>query len=402
MTSQLPSIRPSLVLDFANSRRLDPRIAFSSTSARTFIDRNRVLSTAPANVARFDHDPVTGQSLGLLVRPQEQNLLLRSEDFSTTWSNAGTTETVNATLAPDENFTADKIIEEATTGVHLISQAFTPLNGVTYTSSIFLKAAERGFAFFGFSGGSMGLNMASVNLSTGAVATAVGTPAIRSPEIFPNGWYRFSAAFTSAGTSLSSVEVRLSTDGVWANRSYTGVAGSGVFAFGAQLNPGSVAHSYVPTTTATVTASADVVDLIGAAIANNIRTLVVEFRSPAVGTSGVVSINDNTANERIGVNVAGTDPRLVVVDGGVEQANINGGTIVAGARSRVAVRIGANDFAMSFNGGAVVADTSGTLPTVDRLMLGRTQAGEYLGGTIARVFGWNMPMSDATLQALSR
>jgi hypothetical protein len=98
---------------------------------------------------------------------------------------------------------------------------------------------------------------------------------------------------------------------------------------------------------------------------------------------------------------SGTDPRLVIVDGGVEQANINGGTITANTRTRVAVRINENDFAISINGADVVTDTSGTLPTVDRLMLGRTQAGEYLNGTLARVTGWREALPNSTLQTLA-
>jgi hypothetical protein len=168
-----------------------------------------------------------------------------------------------------------------------------------------------------------------------------------------------------------------------------------------QLEQGSGATSAMQTTNATVTRSADVIDLINQAIANNIRTLYLEFRSPAVGTRGVVSLSDNTANERASVITNGTDPRLVVVDGGVEQANINGGTVVANARTRVAVRIDINSFAISINGGPVATGTSGTLPTVDRLMIGRTQAGEYLNGPLARVIGWADPASDAILTALA-
>jgi hypothetical protein len=160
--------------------------------------------------------------------------------------------------------------------------------------------------------------------------------------------------------------------------------------------------SYIPTTATAVTRSASVADLINQAIANNIRTLCLEFRSPASGTRGVVSLNDNTANERASVITSGTDPRLVVHDGGVEQANINGGTVTANQRTRIAVRINENDFAISINGGAVVTDTSGTLPTVDRLMLGRTQAGEYLNGPLARVTGWTQLLPNSTLQELAR
>ena len=182
--------------------------------------------------------------------------------------------------------------------------------------------------------------------------------------------------------------------------SYQGITGNGIYLWGAQLEAGAFPTSYIPTTTATATRSADVADLISQAIANNIRTLYLEFRSPASGTRGVASLNDNTANERVNVLTSGTDPRLIVFDGGAEQANVNGGTVTANQRTRVAVQINANDFAISINGAAVVTDTSGTLPTVDRLMLGRTQAGEYLTGTLARVIGWDTTRPD--LQTLSQ
>jgi hypothetical protein len=213
-----------------------------------------------------------------------------------------------------------------------------------------------------------------------------------------NGWYRIS--FTSAASSSTSGQVQLQLIQGTSTTSYTGDGASGAYFWGAQLEAGAFPTSYIPTTTASATRAADVADLISQAIANNIRTLYLEFRSPASGTRGVVSLNDNTANERVNVLTSGTDPRLIVVDGGVEQANVNGGTVTANQRTRVAVRINANDFAISINGGAVVTDTSGTLPTVDRLMLGRTQAGEYLNGTLARVIGWDTAQPD--LVALSQ
>ena len=184
--------------------------------------------------------------------------------------------------------------------------------------------------------------------------------------------------------------------------SYTANGAGTIHVWGAQLEAGATPSSYIPTTTAAVTRSASLADLISSAIANNIRSFYVEFSSPAVGTRGAVSLNDNTANERADLLTSGTDPRLVVHDGGAEQANIDGGTVAAGVRTRVAVRINTNDFAISINGGTVATDTSGTLPTVDRLMIGRTQAGEYLNGRIARFTGWTGLLADSTLQALTQ
>jgi hypothetical protein len=62
-----PSQRPSLDLNFARTKRLDPRITYSRASSGTYVDENGLIQSVATNVARFDHDPVTGESLGLLV-----------------------------------------------------------------------------------------------------------------------------------------------------------------------------------------------------------------------------------------------------------------------------------------------------------------------------------------------
>jgi hypothetical protein len=328
----------------------------------------------------------TGESLGLLVEEQRTNLLLRSEDFSTTWVRFNVNASSNAILAPDGTLTADKLTENDADNFHRIRQGIT--SGVTGVFSVFLKAAERTRVNLGTSDTNL---IAGFDLSAGSVVSGTG-----SIEPFGDGWYRcsISATFTTSGPFLL---LRNSS-----SEFYTGDGTSGIYLWGAQLEAGAFPTSYIPTTTAAATRNASLADLISGAIANNIRSFYVEFSSPAVGTRGVVSLNDNTANERASVLTSGTDPRLVVQDGGVEQANINGGTVAAGVRTRVAVRINADDFAISINGGAVVTDTSGTLPTVDRLMFGRTQAGEYLNGRIARFTGWSQLLPNATLQTLAQ
>ena len=383
---------PSLDLRFADNKSLVDAVTgaslvtFTRASSGTYTDSAGVLQTASTDVPRFDHNPTTGESLGLLVEEQRTNLLLRSEDFSTTWVRFNVNASSNAILAPDGTLTADKLTENDADNFHRIRQGIT--SGVTGVFSVFLKAAERTRVNLGTSDINL---IAGFDLSAGSVVSGTG-----SIEPFGDGWYRcsISATFTTSGPFLL---LRNSS-----SEFYTGDGTSGIYLWGAQLEAGSFPTSYIPTTGATATRNASLADLISGAIANNIRSFYVEFSSPAVGTRGVVSLNDNTANERASVLTSGTDPRLVVQDGGVEQANINGGTVAAGVRTRVAVRINADDFAISINGGAVVTDTSGTLPTVDRLMFGRTQAGEYLNGRIARFTGWSQLLPNATLQTLAQ
>lgn len=76
--TNFPDIRPSLLLDFANSRRADPRLSVVRATTGTITNAAGQLEVVPANSPRIDFDPVTGRCLGLLVEEQRSNLLLNS------------------------------------------------------------------------------------------------------------------------------------------------------------------------------------------------------------------------------------------------------------------------------------------------------------------------------------
>ena len=67
VTQEYPSVRPTLDLNFAATKTLDRRITFTRDSIGTYIDENGLVKYASNNVPRFDHDPTTHESLGLLV-----------------------------------------------------------------------------------------------------------------------------------------------------------------------------------------------------------------------------------------------------------------------------------------------------------------------------------------------
>lgn len=410
---------PSLDLRFAESKSLRDAVTgqllvtHTRASSGTETGSDGLIRTVSTDVPRFDHNPLTGECLGLLMEEQRTNLYTYSQSLATTpWTTFNATVTDNATTSPDGTTNAASLLENATNNPHFIywntTTSATPAtvsfyvkqNGRQY-AAIRLRAAINDWVTAVYDLTGTGL---VANTLTGTSSTYTGVSSTIAS--LRDGWYRISVSATrTGGISVAFLSPSLSANPtVDANGSivYAGDVTKGLFAWGAQLEAGSFATSYIPTTTATVTRSADVADVLSAAVANGIRALYLEFRNPASGTRGVVSLNDNSANQRSAVNTSGTDPLLVVVDGGVSQANVDGGTITANARTRVAVRINANDFSISVNGGATVTDTSGTVPTVDRLMLGRTQAGEYLNGPLARVIGWRETLPDHILQELTR
>ena len=74
INQNFPNVWASLVLDFENSKTLDPRITFTRSSTATYVGSDGLIKTAAADEARFDHDPVTGESLGLLIEEQRTKI----------------------------------------------------------------------------------------------------------------------------------------------------------------------------------------------------------------------------------------------------------------------------------------------------------------------------------------
>ena len=169
-----------------------------------------------------------------------RNLLTYTEQFdNAAWTKTGCAVSPDATTALDNILTADKITEDTSTGTHRVVPATSPtiVSGLAYTATVYAKAAERtqirlvendttgAFASFDILNGTV---LSSGSGGTGVI-TSVG-----------NGWYRCELRFTSAGT-LGRIDIALSNAG---SIGYSGVAGSGAFIWGAQLELGSTATAY--------------------------------------------------------------------------------------------------------------------------------------------------------------
>ena len=252
-----PTVRPTLNLDFAKTKALDPRVTFTRASTATFVGADGLIKTAGNNVPRFDHNPATGESLGLLVEDPRTNLLLRSEEFGTTWAATRSSISVNTTVAPNSTVTADSFIEDSTaTSSHFVDQAYTYSAG-SYALSLYVKANTRSeIRLIGFDG--VTTYACFFNLSTGVVGAATGG-AVGSIQALANGWYRCAITFTAAaGTGYARFGLAVS-----GSQTYTGDGTSGLFLWGAQLEAGAFPTSYIlnVNTPLGVTRAADVANL---------------------------------------------------------------------------------------------------------------------------------------------
>jgi hypothetical protein len=197
-----------------------------------------VLETAASGVARFDHNPTTFESLGLLIEEKRTNLVLRSEEFdNASWAKANATITPNTVVAPDGTLTGDKLIANTSSANHSVSQDINV--SVVSTMSVFAKLGENNHVYLMVLGSGGRRAAASFNLSNGTVRTTYNvTYTVNSTSIVPvgNGWYRCTLTFT--GTDVTVFRMG-ADDGVTAINingiEYTGDGYSGIYIWGAQL-----------------------------------------------------------------------------------------------------------------------------------------------------------------------
>jgi hypothetical protein len=382
------------------------------------VDSAGVLQTAATDVPRFDHNPLTGESLGLLVEEQRTNLLLRSEEFdNASWTKTqinafGSGSVVDAIAAPNGSITADLITENTATAGHRVSQ--DTVSGTvalgTYTTSVYFKSKERTRCYLNYTDNATGEVTATFNLSNQSSSITAGgswTGSLASIQAVGNNWYRCSLTATKGNSSFA-LNLRVGIADNSSNISYTGDGTSGIYIWGAQLEAGAFASSYIPTTTAAATRNADVAQITGTNFSSWYRqdegTLYAETRG-VLGSSIIFSVDDGTTSNRIiaGYNAA-TSIQWRVVAGGVEQLNVNPGGIpaTAGDLLRYAHAYRANNFGGAANGASTMAVSSGSVPSVNRINIGsNVNSVGQPNGHIRRFVYWPQAL-PGQLQAITQ
>ncbi len=175
-----------------------------------------------------------------------------------------------------------------------------------------------------------------------------------------------------------------------------------------QLEEGSIASSYVPSTGAPATRAAETATLgLGSWFNSQQGTLVFSgAMNDAKANDRMIEIDSGAASTRLSIlwNANLGKPQFQVWDSGSLQAAIapTGGAIPLGTPFRVAIGYALNDFAVSLNGGAVVKDTSGTPPAgLNTMRLGRSSGGAQGLMLTESVIYYPTRLSDAEIAALS-
>jgi hypothetical protein len=386
-------VTPKLSLDFL-SATLDPRITFARAAATaTRVNASGLIESVAADTARFDFNPVTLACKGLLVEETRENQFLRSNEFTTSYwvtQYVAISATANAGVSPDGTNNAFKYIADTTNVNHVQGQTSAVTSGTAYTMSLFAKAAEVTKFQMYMTTGFSAIPIATFDLTLGVVQTQPsGNSSSATIEPFGDGWYRCSITATASSTTTGVFRLLRPLSPITDTTPYAGNNVDGFLAYGAQLEVGAFATSYIPTTTTALTRNADVATITGTNFSDFWQAvkggaLVLATPSTVSGIRPLVQFDDNTADNIIALRGNAADPELQIVDGGTPQAQIDAGTIVANTPYSLTGWWQTNDCKARKDSGAVVTDTTATIPTVTQARIG-SDGTNYLNGTIATI-----------------
>ena len=385
-----PSVGPSLSLNFARSKTLDPRITFSRSSSSgdaTYTDANGLIVTAAADEPRFDHKYDNGvvKSLGLLVEEQRTNLVINNEDLSQWNSNAGGTTTSNDTVSPDGNTTADKVIQTN----QVYDGVYEQMSGITtntvYSCSVFIKPDGDTTTRFGFYDTSNWQGALDTDWSSGepSTNTSLGGASDIVYEEYPNGWYRASfKASTQSNAFAGTVSFHCHPD-------RTGTGKSAWF-WGAQLEEGEFLTSYIPTSAGISTRGADNVSMTGTNFSDwynqDEGTVYVSQKLKAVQDTSrnnlVYKINDGANNDLSYNTKSGGKNIFVFGDGGTNYSRFQSVTDSTDTKTAWAYDVSGDDFKAYYNGIEVTNETITNTPSATshtKLELGASSGDKYCG-----------------------
>lgn len=362
----------------------------------SYFNSSGLLVNAATNVARYSYNPndLTIPP-ALIVENTATNSLKYSQQFSTAsyWLTASSnmvTVEENTSIAPNGNMEADKLIIQASTGFARLSSpaGLAGTLGNVWTGSVYIKPAEISLVSLRV-GRNATSESATFNLATQTVDRKGSS--VLYADIIPigNNWFRIFAMVTLVETNANQYFVIGLNDGDSLN--VTGDGTSGLYVWGAQLEPNSIS-SYIPTTTIAVTRSADIYTstnvargIEGYKISSTYFGTMFNPLEGTLTTTCTFNPSDNifcTPLSLSSTNSAkldyiafrtgsgGTLTYTVVTDNATTAVN----TLTASFPYNLTVSMSASykvdSFASSYNGGTVTTDTLGVVPTLGVMTIG--------------------------------
>ena len=348
----------------------------SGSTAKTYYP-----TTTRLNVPRVTYKDNANGSL--LLEPQRTNSLSYSEDFSNAaWvklgQGVGSTPIVtpNYAISPDGTLNASRLQCDlnggnTTSDRSWIYQSISTITGDN-TFSLYVKNNSNEDITF--------------SLTNGSSETVV--------ILSDDKWHRLSTVRSGGGQPRIGL-----IGGVGASDN------ADLLIYGAQLEAGSYATSYIPTSGTTVTRNQDASSTTGLSdvIGQTEGTLFVEINKDFAEVSErYLAIGDGTTSNRIMI-IGGTGGSIrgFISNGGAIQFDNSTGSAVG--NHKIALAYAANDIAFYVDGVQIALDTSATIPAVGNFYLGTHEAGftERLNGSANQAQLYKTRLTNTELATLT-
>ena len=325
---------------------------------------------------------------GLLIEEARTNAMFPSQTISV-WTLNGTGSVADNTLvSPDGATDASQIT--ATTNGSGCWKSTTVTTATVYTASLYLKAISGGSTIL--VGTDVGVAVAATltfNMLTGAITSPGASVTSSGATYVGNGWWRVWWTFTTNSTTSDILAY--------------GSAGQVYGMYGAQLEAGAYATSYIPTTSATVTRNFDNLSITSTNFASwfnqTTGTFAIQYD---VGCSYATAPAAFTVNPGAGFNAAATgNARWWNSSTNVSTANA---VTTLNTTRKEAMAYAASSRAICLNGGAVASDANVPFPgALTGMYFGSAYGGgtQNINGHILSFSYYNYTLTNAQLQGIT-
>ena len=346
------------------------------------------------NLPRIDY---TGGSASLLLEPQRKNELAHSEYFGGWSIKSGATETSNSIISPDGLQNASTI-SETTALTNYIGQNYTFTASTEYSYSVFVKngtSSKMRLQVYDSS------QYSTIDFDQSDSVTYSANLDSYDFVDYGNGWRRVIITFTtSAGAGSGYVQIYPDRNG---NNEY-------LYAYGAQLEEGSYATSYIPTYGTSVTRNADscvatsVSDLIGQTEGTLFAEVDVTSFKEGLTSDIILSAYTNTANRiMMSLDGIGTKRAVVFIRSNSVSYDYSTDKNFSLGTNKLAFSYGENYRALYLNGEKISEDTSTfPVPPIANLGIGRRDdnSGQF-GDGVKQTLIFNTRLTDGECIALT-
>ena len=383
---------------------------FNRNSSATRIAKNGLITSVATDIPRLEYPLIDGVVNGcpsLLLEPSRTNLITYSEDFSQSiWSKANTTITPNTSISPDGSLNGGSLFETTANTYHDLSQSYVTSIGVVYHFSCFVKPNGRDYCYL--YSNSEGDKAIKFDVKKGIIiGAALGTDTGSKITNFDNGWYRIEMKTTATSSGNKLFVISPTNNGSSSIGAYVGDTSKGILVWGAMLEIGSYSTSYISTTTAAVTRSAETANGAGDATTFNDSEGVLMAEISALADDGTVrsiAISGSVTNDVVRFYYDGVSNGITafVYDGAYQSVFT---TVVNDIteNNKIAFSYKLNEFKLFINGLQVgFTDTNGAIPNgLDGLKFDNGSGAEDFYGKVKQLQYYNSALTDSELEQLT-